>query len=380
MKPFDQPDNIYRLAEELRLPEKRIMDFSNPVNPLGTSRKVKAEIRRYLKYLHRYPDDDARRLRKKIGQYHSIDPETVLCGNGSAELLYLITRTMNPQKVLIPAPTDTRYERACRASGNPEIVRYHMKRGDQFAFDVAEFIRAMAGKSLSPDVHSHAPGLQEEIEKATHPCDMAFLCNPNDLTGRLLDNQSIKKIADAADRVGCYLIVDEAFIDFSPGESLIQEVADHSHLMVLRSMSQASALAGVRFGYGVFPVHWMEQLASNRPPFMVSILAQQAAAAVLRDKAYRKETQSVVQREKAFLEKSFRKLGITFFPSDANFYLVETASASLIWHRLRRKGIMVKACSDFFGLGDAFLRIAVKSHRENTVLVKELSAILTSGD
>jgi threonine-phosphate decarboxylase len=113
---------------------------------------------------------------------------------------------------------------------------------------------------------------------------------------------------------------------------------------------------------------------------MVSILAQQAATAVLRDEAYRKETQLVINREKAFLERSFRKLGITFFPSDANFYLLQTASASLIWLRLRRKGIMVRSCSDFSGLGDAFIRIAVKSHRENAVLVRELSAILASGD
>lgn len=356
------------------------MDFSNPANPLGVSRKVKAEIRRYLKYLHRYPDDDAKRLRKIIGRCHSIDPELVLCGNGRTELLYLITKTINPQKVLIPEPTDTAYARSCRIGGAPEIVRLGLRAEDEFGLDPDAFIEAMGGKISRSWEQFPSEDMQEGERRSPHACDMAFLCNPNNPTGRLLPPEAVEKIVDAAEQLGCHLIIDEAHIDFSPGRSMIQVATDRSHVVVLRSMSHAYALAGVRFGYGVFPARWLEQMKSNRPPFMVNILAQQAAAAALKDTSYKKQSQTIMQREKAFLEKSFRKLGLRFFPSDTNFYLLKTTSAGRIWEHLGGKGIIVRRCSDFHGLDDSYIRVAVKSHRENATLVKELSAILASGD
>src|SRR4030043_799843 len=109
---FEHGGNIYRLAEELKMQERKVMDFSACVNPLGVSKKIKTEMRKHLKYLHNYPDPEAKRLRKRLAQYHGIDLETILCGNGSTEFIYLITKALRPQKVLIPAPTFSEYERA----------------------------------------------------------------------------------------------------------------------------------------------------------------------------------------------------------------------------------------------------------------------------
>jgi threonine-phosphate decarboxylase len=145
-------------------------------------------------------------------------------------------------------------------------------------------------------------------------------------------------------------------------------------------MTHFYALAGLRLGYGVFPVNLIERLQQCREPWTVNSLAQKAAAVSLKDKAYRKESMAVIRQEKVFLEKSFRKLGITFFPSDANFYLVKTAVAPEACRRLRSKGILVRDCSDFQGLDSSYMRIAVKSHRENTVLIKELTRIVAPGE
>jgi threonine-phosphate decarboxylase len=105
--PYEHGGNIYKLAEELKMQERRIIDFSSSVNPLGVSKKIKSELRKHLKYLHNYPDPEASRLRKRLAQYHRINPETILCGNGSIELIYLIVRILMPKKVLIPAPTES---------------------------------------------------------------------------------------------------------------------------------------------------------------------------------------------------------------------------------------------------------------------------------
>ncbi len=116
---FEHGGNIYRLAEELKMQERKVIDFSASVNPLGVSKKIKTEMRKHLKYLHNYPDPEAKRLRKRLAQYHGIDLETILCGNGSTEFIYLITKALRPQKVLIPAPTFSEYERAIILQNTP---------------------------------------------------------------------------------------------------------------------------------------------------------------------------------------------------------------------------------------------------------------------
>jgi len=375
MKQSEHGGNIYRLADELKIQEREVIDFSASVNPLGVSKKVKAEIRRQLKYLHRYPDPDAKKLRKRLGQHHAIDPGTILCGNGSTELICLITKTFSPQRVLIPAPTYSGYERAVhramRQNEQAQIKHLILKAEDGYAIRGEEYMHDLQrGWSTNASHSNHYSSL---------PFEMAFLCNPNNPTGRLLKRQDVKKIADAAREHRCYLVVDEAFIDISPDDSVIKEVADNPYLIVLRSMTHFYALAGLRLGYGVFPVNLIEQLQQCRAPWTVNSLAQKAAAVSLKDKAYRKESMAVIRQEKVFLEKSFRKLGITFFPSDANFYLVKTVAPEAC-RRLRSKGILVRDCSDLQGLDSSYMRIAVKSHRENTVLIKELTRIVAPGE
>ncbi len=372
-------DNIYRIADELHIPERRIMDFSVPVNPLGVSKKVKAEMRKHLKYLHRYPDSDTKRIRKRLGQFHAVDPETILCGNGSTEIIYLTAKALSPQKVLVPAPTCSVYERACRMSGDAKVVRYGLKREQNFDLDPDEFIQAIAGKLPNAPSFPDAKGKQVEMNQSSEPFDMAFLCNPNNPTGRFLEKQAVRKIADAARDLRCYLVVDEAHIDFNPGNSMTEAVADNPYLFVLRSMSYSYGLAGIRFGYAVSPIQCIARLRDDKMPWMVNSLAQRAALAALKDKAYRKESMKVIQREKAYLEKSFRKLGIAFSPSDANFYLIQTAAASETCRRLRGRGILVRDFTDFAGLDSSYMGISVKSHRENTVLIRELAGILTQG-
>jgi threonine-phosphate decarboxylase len=351
-KSFEHGGNIYRFAEELKIQERKVIDFSSSVNPLGVSKKVKAEIRKHLKYLHNYPDPEAKRLRKRLAQYHGIDPRTILCGNGSTELIYLIVRTLKPQRILISAPTFSEYERACSISCKSQVTCYELKKEDDFNITVEEFVEAMMG------------------------CDMAFLCNPNNPTGRLLKGEDIRKIADAAKEFKCYLIVDEAFIDFCADDSVIEDVGKNPYLIVLRSMTAFYALSGLRFGYGVFPQRLIDRLKAYKEPWTVNNLSQRAAVAAFKDKFYRSETLRLIKEEKRFLEKSFEKIGIEFFGSDVNFYLLKTSSAHEISRQLKTRGILVRDCANFRGLDSTYLRVAVKSHKENAILIKELTSIL----
>jgi threonine-phosphate decarboxylase len=108
----------------------------------------------------------------------------------------------------------------------------------------------------------------------------------------------------------------------------------------------------------------------------VNSLSQRAAVVALKDRVYRKESLKVIAEEKRFLEKNFKKLGLEFFNSDTHFYLVKMANANEICRQLRTKGILVRNCESFKGLDSSYIRISVKSHRENSMLIKALTSVL----
>ena len=260
--------------------------------------------------------------------------------------------------MLVTAPTFSEYEKACRISNRSKVKSYALKKEDDFDIDPYEFIAHMKG------------AMDSEVK-----CDMAFLCNPNNPTGRLLGKSEVLKIADAARELKCYLVVDEAFIDFCSKVSVIREVEENPYLIVLRSMTKFYALSGLRIGFGVFPQSIATLLKKYKEPWTVNTLAQEAVRASLGDTAYRKETLEMMKGEKKFMEKNFKRMSVCYVPSKANYYLLRIGNAQGIIPALEQKGILVRDCSNFNGLDDTYIRIAVRSRRENEILVKELSAL-----
>ncbi len=341
--------NIYRVAEETGIPVRSIIDFSASINPLGVPESVAAVIREHIPLLAHYPEPLAESLAMHLGKHLGIDSRTILCGNGSTELIYLVVRALAPSRVLIPAPTFSEYERACRLLRGTSCVHYALSRENGFAVEPERFIAAMAG------------------------CDMAFLCNPNNPTGRLLDRDSVRAVADAAKRMSCYLAVDEAFIEFAPGHSAVHDVSKNQHLIVLRSLTKYYALPGLRVGYAVLPQALMPRMKEHKEPWTVNSLAQKAAIAALDDTAYRERTGSVIGQWKKELEEGLDSLRIDRVPSAANFILIRMENAAETVLALRKKGILVRECDNFPGLNGADVRIAVRSGRENAAFLKELA-------
>lgn len=354
--------NIYRASEELGVPEGGIIDFSASINPLGVPWSVITEVMKNIRSLHHYPDPDAKRLRQEIAKYHDVEPESIVCGNGSTELIYLIVRALRPDAVLIPAPTFSEYEKACRMSDNRVVTEYKLKKEESFDINPDRFIEEL--KRLAA-CHS-SPGTNI----------MAFLCNPNNPTGRLLKRSDIMKIADASKMLRCYLVVDEAFVDFAPEESIIKDVGGNPYLIVLRSMTKFYALAGLRLGYGIFPSSLLKVMHQHKEPWTVNTLAQTAGITAINDNGYRNETFRIIRQEKQFMESGFKKLGIDYIPSSVNYYLIRSGNAERVITSLRNKGILVRKCSNFSGLDESYIRVAVRSRRDNARLLKEFSLCL----
>ncbi|MBF0343620.1 MAG: threonine-phosphate decarboxylase [Nitrospirae bacterium] len=343
--------NIYELASSLRLAERKIIDFSASINPLGISKKVKAELRTHLKYMPNYPDPQCRRLRRHLSITLGVDAKNILCGNGSTELIYLLVRALRPVQALVLAPTFMEYERALHISGC-DIRFFRLEEQGGFRVDVEGFKAAMA------------------------ECDVAFLCNPNSPTAQYLTRAEVLDIADRARQLHCVLVVDEAFIDFLPQHSVVTEVLNNQWLIVLRSMTKFYGLSGLRLGMAVMDVKYVEAMERCKEPWTVNTLAQRAGVIALNDTVYVKQTFEVLKEEKRYIEGWLKKKGIHFYPSNINFYLIKDDMAGRLYERLRAKGILLRDCTNYRGLDPRFLRIAVKAHRENTVLYKTVSFLM----
>jgi threonine-phosphate decarboxylase len=357
--------NIYLLAEGLGVADSDIVDFSASINPLGVPQSVQSAIRENMRFLFNYPDPDTKRLRLKISEHIGASADSIICGNGSTELIYLIARALRPARVLIPGPTFSEYETACRKSGHEiKVESYRLKPEDSFDLKPDEFISEMGG----------ALNLAAGTRQPARPFEMVYICNPNNPTGRLIKREEMLRIASAAKDLKCILVVDEAFIDFCPGATIAEEVADNPYLIVLRSLTKIYALSGLRIGYAVLHPSLLQAVKEAKEPWSVNTLAQIAGVVALDDGPYRAETYRVVAEQKKYLEEGFRRLGISFIPSPVNYYLLNYKGAQELMPALRKKGILVRDCSNFPGLdGGQHMRVAVKSERDNARLLKEIS-------
>ncbi|MCX8030154.1 MAG: threonine-phosphate decarboxylase CobD [Thermodesulfovibrionales bacterium] len=345
--------NIYRFAKDNNLSEKQVIDFSASINPLGIPKSVILQLKKIDKSFYHYPDPDTLTLKETISRFYEIPLEAIICGNGSTELIYLCVRALKPKKVLIPAPTFSEYERACLLL-DADIKYFWLKKENNFNLDPDEYTSHMTG------------------------CQMAFICNPNNPTGCLIDRNGLIKIANSAKDLRCYLILDEAFIDFVSDYSIIHEVMNNPYLIVLRSMTKFYALSAFRLGFGVFHPSILSHILRYKEPWTVNTLAQIAGITALEDQEYKEKTYKVIAEGKAFLEEGFKRLSIRYIPSSVNYYLLEIENAHSIISSLKKANIMVRDCSNFKGLNGSYIRVAVKSEEENKLLLKEL-AFLCAG-
>ena len=347
--------NIHEAIKRYGLEENKIIDFSSNINPLGPSSAAKRAAKKSLELIDRYPDPGMTSLRNAIARYFGIKPAHVVCGNGSNSLIHLIPRVFRPKRVLIPVPTFTEYAAAVEGAGG-EVVPLLLKERDGFRVDPLEMAFALKG------------------------VDMAFLCNPNNPTGLVIPKSEMTEIMQYAFQHNVRLVVDEAFMDFIESESIIKEVVHTTHLICLRAFTKFFGMPGLRIGYAISDEATAAVLRNWQEPWTVSIPAEHAAVAAMNDWSYIKRTRRVIERERDRLLSALRIMsGVETFPCSSNFIFIKVTApdASLLVEKLGLRGILVRDCSSFSGLDSRYVRIAVKTRRENNRLVQALGELLT---
>jgi threonine-phosphate decarboxylase len=352
--------NVYKVAHERRIPVEQIVDFSANINPLGFPTSGLRAIRSAVKQIGHYPDPDCRQLRQTLAQHCCVDPDMVLVGNGSTELIHLLPRVLAIKSALIVGPTFEEYARALMDAGS-SVQYVHARREERFRPPVKEVLRELSAKRTR--------------------FDAVYVCNPNNPTGQAINRTSLCELTEAIERLQGWLIIDEAFIDYCQEQSVISLLKEHPRMIVLRSLTKFYAMPGLRIGYLLGASKVVDQLKDRQPPWSVNSLAQEVSCAVLQNSAYAIKSRAFIESERSRFLRGLRSLsGVRVYSTAANFVLIELPArtcAGLVTDRLASERLLVRDCSTLPGLTTQMIRVAIRTARENRRLITALGACLT---
>lgn len=328
------------------------LDFSANISPLGVPEAVGLAAEAAMAEAGRYPDPLCRALREKLASCHGVPAEWILCGNGAADLIYRLAAARRPRRALVTAPAFSEYENAltlwdCRVSRFPL--------SEETGFAVTEDILSFL-----------TPGL-----------DLLFLCEPNNPTGRTTDRRLLERILDRCAACGTLLAVDECFGDFldaPASHTLLNALAHFENLVILRAFTKSYALAGLRLGYALSQnAPLLAAMARGGPPWAVSGPAQAAGMAALEESL--EPLRQLIRRERPRLSAGLTALGCRVCPGEANYLLFFCPTAALP-QKLAERGVLIRDCSNYHGLGPGWYRTAVRLEHENTTFLKILEEVL----
>jgi histidinol-phosphate aminotransferase len=349
-----------------QLADHRSDEFSQVINAdvnnafYPPSPLVTAAIQAHLTAINHLPDTSCRLLKRKLASFYHVDQSRIEIGNGSSDLLQtIITGFLRPGDEMVTlSPTYGEYERCARSVG-ADTKAVALQERDFFA----------------PSVNAILEGINESTR-------MVVICNPNNPTGQVLkkgDLLSLLRIIDPR----IWVLIDEAYIDFSPTNSLIADTDEWRNLIVVRTFSKAYALAGLRIGYAILGDN-AAQVFRNliRPPWPIGLLSLKAAEAALDDREYVDRMLAVTRESTRKLVRDLNRIrGIKLLHSETNFSLANIEGTGIkateLVNLLEEQRILVRNCSSFGeALQNRLIRITAQSDIDNRRIINGLKAVI----
>lgn len=331
--------------------------LSSNESPLGPSALATDAFREAAGSLHLYPDGSALRLRQVLGDVYGLNPDRLICGNGSDEILHLL----------------------------PQI---YANPGDEVIFSEHGFLVyriATLAASATPVVVPE-PELRTDVDgflrRATDRTRIVFVANPNNPTGSYNTATELRRLrAGLPDQ--CLLVIDAAYaeyVDRNDYESGIELVATTANTIMTRTLSKIYALAALRVGWGYGPAEVVDAFNRVRGPFNLSTPAQAAAIAALQDRPHVARSRDHNSRWLAWLAENIAALGLKVYPSAANFLMVGfpeagPKAASEADRFLSDRGVILRVIGAY-GLPNC-LRISVGTEAANRAAVAALKEFMT---
>lgn len=326
-----------------RKPEDIIKLDANE-NPYGPPPEV-FEALGSLKFPYIYPDPESRRLRAALADDSGLEAEYILAGCGADELIDLIMRcVLDPgDKIVDCPPTFTMYE-----------------------FDAAVNDAAVIKVPRKSDFSLHIELIKDAVEQEKPKC--IFLTSPNNPDGSIINDEVLLKILE----LPILVVLDEAYIEFSTMESRMKWVKKHENLIVLRTFSKRAGLAGLRVGYGAFPLSIIEYLWRAKQPYNVSVAAEVSACAALQNPTYLENVKEALLQERERLYNLLKDVPfLNPYPSHSNFILCAVKSgmdAKKLKEDLAKMGVMIRHYDKKELKG--YVRISVGKPEQTDVLLE----------
>ncbi|MCX8153272.1 MAG: histidinol-phosphate aminotransferase family protein [Candidatus Bathyarchaeota archaeon] len=342
-----------------------MLEFSGPINFLGPSPKAVEAIKEHAKLIRFYPDPNPVELRAEIARYvgHGVQESNIILGNGSIELIYMITETLpSGFKAVIPVPSFTEYEKAVlRVGGEPILVRLP----ENFALDTTSIKKAV-----------------------TTDTRVIYICNPHSPSGTLYSKEELLDMLEFCRKRDIIVSIDENYIEFAEkGQeaTMAGYVKQYANLFVIRSVTKFYGMPGIRFGYGVASEDLINTLQTVRQPWSINSLAGYAALAAIKDTEFIENTKRTIKEERVKFAKMLSEInGLQVFPSETNFLLVKIKdkkiTSTMLKEKLATEGILIRDCSTFVGLDNSYFRVTVRSAEDNFRLVKTLKNVLSEAE
>lgn len=363
--------NIFQFAYDHRIDPHEVVDFSANINLLGPSYKGMKALEEKLPYISHYPDITNDDVLNAVADVYNVSKESILLGNGAAELLFAIGRLSGFTGAFVPAPGFSEYRLSMEAASIPVRDIFYRQREDNNGTPYFE-VPYLALQSFAAEL----TGQDGRI--------IVFLGNPNNPDGTLLDKGYVSQLAAMLEAANSLLVIDESFIDFVGTNPLSDNtysmrslLAEHKNLIIVHSFTKFYAVPGLRIGALFTNPTLIEYLAPFIPAWSVNTLAQAYTIAAVNDSDYISQTKEVLRQEQHYMYTELSSISaLTVYKPSANFILInikdKTINVDGLEELLSKHNIMIRNCSSYIGLGKGWLRIAIKEHKQNERLIRIL--------
>ena len=351
--------DVWAASKNLGVPVGEILDLSASLNPLGPPPGLKEALADSFDVLCHYPDRHNTRLVETLAGHLGLEPGNILPGNGSTALIRLLGRALDLSCIQVIAPVFGEFSRSLAIAGR-HFHYFILPEERDFKVEAKEL---------------------DSLWRDNPTC--IVITNPMTPSGGLWGLEFLEWLLAQAQRRQCWVVLDEAFIDFAPREDrewVLSKLQQNRRLLVLRSMTKFYCLAGLRLGYMLGHGDTLAELAPLGEPWSVSTPALAAGAHCLSQVEYAENTRRMVRKWREEMAASLKDLGLYVFPSQANYLLTrlpkEGPDAGRVAAVCSQKGVLVRDCANFPGCHRHNLRLAVAPSEEQDRLFQVLEPAL----
>jgi len=329
--------------------QSKIIDFSVSINPYGPCAPVMEAIK--TSSIDRYPDPTSWSLRNAIAKEQNVNPDEVVVGNGSCDLLWTIAHTFgSPEmRVAFVEPTFSEFRIACETL-RAQIVEWRAASSNGFAVDI---------------------NAVDELFKKSSP-RILYFCSPNTPTGRHLPTNMIAELAGMHSDI--LFVLDQVFLSLS--EYFFEEkIPVPPNVIRVRSLTKEHSIPGVRIGYLLCEAQIAAKIESSRAQWTTSSLAQAAALAALKESLFVDTSRTRLLSDREALFKALQGWGLSPVASSTVFFLLPVKNSAVLRERLLSHGILVRDCASF-GLPN-YIRVSARPEADREILLGALRKEIT---